>query len=257
MKRVGFLLGGLLLVWVGSWLPLGLSQGQPTLLLRPQQASEALRQIYLGELYCGLLIMLTLLWKKAPPGPVPGSSWGEFFQALCLGWLFVLMQRGLLWAANCWSPALPSPAAWHSALLFALPLAAVEEVVFRGYLYGVLREEKGRWRGAIAVSLLFAVVHLFRPGDMLFKLAYFTGLLIASLVLVLMVERGGLGAAIGLHTSWVSSAILDPPSRTVPGFWSGLNGEPAAGLSSWLMLLLLAGLSLRAFGKERDIAKFD
>lgn len=253
MKRALYLLLGLAGVWITCWLSLGLLQGNPTLLLHPNQASEPLRVTYLVMLYLGLLVFLSWLWKRHPPTHLPGSRVSEFGAAWIMGFVFIALQRGLLWAAGAWHPVMPGLNAWLSAILLALPLALVEEVVFRGYLYGSLRDDLGRCKAAAVTSLLFAAVHLFRPGLLEFKLAFGFGLFLFSMLLVLLTERGGLGAAVAMHGAIISANILDPPSHMRDSLWSGLRGEPAAGVCSWLLLWLLAGLCMRVFGREHDL----
>jgi membrane protease YdiL (CAAX protease family) len=236
VKAIGALLGGILLTWVACWLPLGLWAGDATLLLHPVSAPMGLRQLYLVMLYTGLLGTLGFCWKTFPP-PLRWSS-PHLLKLLGVAWLALGLERLLLWP--WWKPAWPSTAAWLSALLVAPLVALIEEAVFRGYLYGHLKARWGLPRAALGLSLFFALVHLFRPGDALFKLFYGLGLTLAALVLVLARERTGLLGATLLHSSWISAAILDPPGQVVPGWWSGLRGEPAAGMCSWLFLLGLA-----------------
>lgn len=113
-----------------------------------------------------------------------------------------------------------------------------EEVLFRGYLFQVLREDLGRARAYLLANALFAVVHLFRPGGAEFKLAYGFGLFLAGAVLCRVVEvTGSLWPAIGLHVGWILFMVGDPPGRVTPGLVAGLEGDPAAGLLGWALLL--------------------
>lgn len=246
------LLGALLGIWVFSWLSLGLLWGQPTLLLHPLQAPEGLRVTYLVMLYGGLVTVVVRLWKRYPPRqPVLWGSPSEVLGVWLVGLSSALAQRLVLllgghWVGGPW----PGWSAWCSAALLAPPLAAIEELVFRGYLYAVLRDAWGRARAALGVSAFFALVHLFRPGDPTFKAAYALGLMLVGLVLVLVVERVGLWGAAALHSAWISVNIVDPPGRVVGGWWAGLGGEPTAGLCSWLLLLALAGFCWLRLGKR-------
>ncbi|MBT9587892.1 CPBP family intramembrane metalloprotease [bacterium] len=254
MKRAGYLLLGLLLVWVSCWLSLGMLWGQPTLLLHPLQASQGLRVLYLVMLYAGMVGLLWGLWKRNPPathwgrpGPLTVQVWAMGVGGICLQRLCLAgALQGLCW---------PTSQAWLSAILLAPLLALVEEAVFRGYLYGALRSELGGARAAWMVSVFFSLVHLFRPGALPFKLAYGFGLVLTSLVLTVVVEKAGIWAAAAMHSSWISANILDPPGRVESGWWSGLAGEPSAGLCSWILLLLM-GLTcwktLRANGEVQE-----
>lgn len=227
---------GLLALWVSCWLSLGLLFRQPLLLLHPLEAPEFLRVIYLLMLYGGLVGLLKWRWRAEPPR----IRWGSKSLAARLGLLglgFVVLQRICLGPA--WHPQTPSAAAWVSAVLLAFPIAAVEEAVFRGYLYGSLRHTLRPIPAALLVSFFFALVHLFRPGGLQFKIAYALGLMCAALVLNLLAERAGLWSAATMHSSWIVAAVLDPPGRVDPGLWTGLRGEMAAGACSWLLLVLL------------------
>ncbi len=242
MMAAGRLVLGLLVLWVTCWLSLGLLLGQPLLLLHPLEAPEYLRVVYLLMLYGGLLGLLRWRWRAEPPCIRWGSVWLAVRVGL-LGLIFVALQRLFLGAA--WHPAQPGKAAWLSALLLSFPIAAVEEAVFRGYLYGSLRCSMRPLPAALIVSGFFALVHLFRPGSLDFKLAYGFGLLLAALVLTLLAERAGIWSAAAMHTTWIVAAVLDPPGHVDPGLWTGLRGEMAAGACSWLLLMALAGLCWR------------
>lgn len=79
---------------------------------------------------------------------------------------------------------------WGMATVLTLPFA--EEVVFRGYLYPVLKRMGGLWLAAIAVSLFFATVHL--DGH------HLLGRFILSLILIGAYElTGSLWAPLGIH----------------------------------------------------------
>jgi membrane protease YdiL (CAAX protease family) len=240
MRRAGMLVLLLALGWVASWLTLGLLQGDPTLLLRPGAASDPTRIAYLLSLYVWLLLATRFCWKRWGPPP-PGLRPGPFVQFFALGLGLLCLQRGVLWLAGWWHP----PAGIHAgllaqALVVAPLMALAEELVFRGYLYGVVREELGEGVALVGVNLFFALLHLFRPGDALFKLVYGFGLWLAGVVLTLALRRTGqLTASVGLHSSWILAGVVDPPGRVVPGWLPGLRGDPAAGLVGWMFLLLI------------------
>lgn len=247
MSAAGKLILGLLGLWVSCWLSLGLLYRQPLLLLHPLEAPEFLRVIYLLMLYGGLVALLGWRWRQEPPR----IGWGSPASALrvaALGLAFVALQR--LCLGGAWHPEKPTAAAWFSACLLSFPIAAVEEAVFRGYLYGSLRHTMRPLSAALIISCFFALVHLFRPGDLQFKLAYGFGLVLASLVLTLLAERAGIWSAATMHATWIIAAVLDPPGHVEAGLWSGLRGEMAAGLCSWILLSVLAGLCWRLTLKE-------
>ncbi|CAM9927722.1 unnamed protein product [Phaeothamnion confervicola] len=240
VKGAGRLLGFLLAGWIFSWLSLGLWQGAPLVLLRPG-CPDFLRIPYLAMLYLTLVASTAYCWRRWGPSWVSWGGAGDFVAGYGLGTGFLLVQRGILWAGRSWNPPTPFPWGLLGLALVTSPLLAwAEEWVFRGYLYGVLREERGRWTAAIGVNAFFASVHLFRPGSAGFKVALGLGLFLVGLILTLALERRGrLLLPIGLHSAWIVAIVVDPPVDTVPGLWSGLHGESVAGVLSWLLLLVL------------------
>ena len=85
-------------------------------------------------------------------------------------------------------------------LLCVLIQAGAEELVFRGYLLGVIRLNREDW-GAVLISAgLFAAIHLLNPGMTMLGCLR---LLISGVVLGLMVCRcKSLWMTIAFHTAW-------------------------------------------------------
>ena len=250
VKRALSLVLVLLVGWVLSWLSLGLWQGDPTLLLRPG-CPDWLKIPYLVSLYFVLVAGTAFCWRRYRPGWVSWGGPADWLGGFALGIGFLLIQRGVLATLGCWTPPQPFPWSLLGLALLTSPLLTWgEEWVFRGYFYGVLREEWGRWPAGVGVNLLFALVHLFRPGELTFKLALAWGLFLVGGVLTLALERRGrLFLPMGIHTAWVVAIIIDPPAQTVPGPWSGLHGESVTGIVSWLLLGVLAWV-LTTVGKK-------
>ena len=91
----------------------------------------------------------------------------------------------------------------RAAVIFmAVILAPVaEEVIFRGYFYGVIRRYGGRLPALLTSSLLFASIHVHLPS--LF------GLGILAMILCLVYERtGSLWASITMHAAFNASTIV-------------------------------------------------
>lgn len=219
----------------------GLAVGQPTLLLQPRPP-EALRLLYLVLLYVSLLGVTAACWRCHGPGPEAASlrpTWaGGYVAGLALGVGGAVLHRLLLHLLGAWSPPDTPAEVWLLALFTAPLLAFAEEVLFRGYLFQVLREDLGRARAYLLANAFFAAVHLFRPGGAEFKLAYGFGLFLAGVVLCRVVEvTRSLWPAIGLHVGWILFMVGDPPGRVTPGLVAGLEGDPAAGLLGWVLLL--------------------
>ena len=85
-------------------------------------------------------------------------------------------------------------------LLCVLIQAGAEELMFRGYLLGVIRLNREDW-GAVLISAgIFAAIHLLNPGMTMFGCLR---LFISGVVLGLMVCRcKSLWMAIAFHTAW-------------------------------------------------------
>ena len=79
---------------------------------------------------------------------------------------------------------------WGLITVVVAPL--MEEVVFRGYLYPVLKRMGGAWLAALTVSLFFAAAHL--------EGSYLPGRFVLSLILIASYElTGSLWAPLGIH----------------------------------------------------------
>lgn len=91
-----------------------------------------------------------------------------------------------------------------SALGVAIATALPEELFFRGILDSRLRESLGKGRGAwisLAISsLAFGVMHFNNRSDPASQLKYFLLASVAGVIYGLAFRRGGLWAAVALHT---------------------------------------------------------
>lgn len=86
-----------------------------------------------------------------------------------------------------------------------------EEVLFRGYFYGVIRRFGGRVPAILISSLLFAAIHVHLPS--------FPGLAVLAMILCLLYERtGSLWAPITMHSlfnaSTIAALLLRPEAFT-------------------------------------------
>jgi membrane protease YdiL (CAAX protease family) len=89
------------------------------------------------------------------------------------------------------------------AVIFMAVIVApvAEEVIFRGYFYGVIRRYGGRIPALLTSSLLFAAIHVHLPSML--------GLGILAVILCLLYERSGsLWAPITLHAAFNASTIV-------------------------------------------------
>jgi membrane protease YdiL (CAAX protease family) len=101
------------------------------------------------------------------------------------------------------------------AAVIAAPLC--EEIVFRGYLYPVLKRHTGMWPAAIASSLVFACAH----GNLTAALPLF---LFGALLVLLYEKTGSLWTPIAAHLCFNGATVLIQ-------FGSRLLGIPSQGAS--------------------------
>lgn len=90
----------------------------------------------------------------------------------------------------------------RAAVVFMAVIMApvAEELIFRGYIYGVIRRYGGRIPALLTSSLLFAAIHVHLPSLL--------GLGILAVILCLVYERtGSLWASITLHSAFNASTI--------------------------------------------------
>lgn len=158
----------------------------------------------------------------------------------------------------------------------AAVVSVVEEFLFRGVLLGLTVRIFGRWSAAVAVSLVFAVVHFLKPSSQATEtVEWWTGFAqipsvvtslppplvlgfgLASLFLVGMIlamaalRTGSLWLPIGLHAGWIlgqqgvqwfGKFRVKPPEALLP--WVGPNvvsGAVPTGLVP-LAVLILTGI---------------
>ncbi len=250
MKRIGGFIGLLALGWICAWLIPGLILGEPAILLS-RYGPRDWKNGYLCALYLWLFVATYIAWRKW--GPAPGSATLElkpgwlwlYVKGLLLGIGMVVFSRLLLLAFGRWTPP-PEPSLL--AILLAIAMAPIEELVFRGYLFQVVREQWGRPAAYLGVNMFFAVLHLFRHGTPEWKLAFGISLVLAGIFLSLLVDlTGSLWMAVGVHTTWVWIQIADPPGRLANSWFWGLSGDPLSGILGWILLALTIGpFALRA-----------
>ncbi len=139
---------------------------------------------------------------------------------------------------------------WRGFAVAALPtfglglfVGGVEELVFRGFLFGQLLIELDFWTAAIGSSGIFALLHLIWDGKE--GVSQLPGLWLMGVILCLAftISNGNIGLAWGLHAGWVwmiaaldASEILNYPT-SAPEWLIGLQQKPLAGLLGLLFLL--------------------
>ena len=166
--------------------------------------------------------------------------------------LVTMLSIGGLMLAFGWTSLVRGTAGATTLLVNAvalLPLAAAEEVAFRGYLQRAIGGWRGPAIGVAASSILFGLFHGLNPNVSLLGL---TNILLAGVVFGLAVEwTGTLWLATAFHFLWnlVQGPILGlPVSGTSwdgllalqsggPPLWSGGSFGPEGGLLATMVLL--------------------
>jgi len=155
--------------------------------------------------------------------------WGAAFGALLMGLTAAVLfaQRGIeVQGANLRASAIPINFL-RAALLF-LFAAAMEEVLFRGYLFQRLIDSLGPWGAVALMSACFGASHILNPAANALSTA---NTILAGILLSLAYLRTrALWLPIGLHWSWnfVQGQILSLPVSGLQ-FWNPLLRANAAG----------------------------
>lgn len=240
LKPLPRFLGLVALVWVLAWLPLGLYLGDPDFVLTRFSRDTWARQLYQILFYSGLgVVFLETWWRHRPRRPSWGRArwfWVYFAGGLGASFLF----RGVLVATGTveWSWKQGSWWFWTQIAVGCLVVGLVEEAIFRGFLLPHLVERFGWFRGLLICSLVFAAVHLFRPGPLEFRFAYGFGLFLLGCLLAQIAWRqNSLWASAGFHSGLIGLNLCTHLDSFRPSFWSGLEAEPVSGLVSWLLTL--------------------
>lgn len=232
-------------VWIGAWLPVGLVSGDPLFVLKEVSRETFQRQVYQGLLYGGLFFLLVDSWRRYRPEYPRWGPASRIFPNYLLGLALtsgLLLLYGLLGLNEVsYEFFLRGPiSVW---LLSSFTVALVEEALFRGFLLGRLAMVTSVQAAVFWSSLLFALVHLFRPGDFYFKLSYGLGLFLLGVFLARLAwTTGGLWASVGFHAGLILPNMAQPWSQLQESWWTGWNSEPLSGALSWLFLLANIGV---------------
>ncbi|MGB5240388.1 MAG: CPBP family intramembrane glutamic endopeptidase [Prochlorococcaceae cyanobacterium] len=251
--------------WIGTLLYLPLLYGLGWLTVQPLVATGLLggwRADQIALLGTGLSFLLLLLtlplrlgraWGERQPWRALGVAmgWGVGLRSLLRGLLKALLLlvfvAGLLLISGQarWNGGLTS-AQVVNAVLLILGVGFAEELVFRGWLWGELRQRLGGGaqadqRALIAQAAVFSLAHTrFNLG-----LAPMAGLLVGLLLLGLALglqrraDGGSLWGAVGLHGGLVGGwfSLLAGPlqiSPTVPLWLAGPGGADPNPIGGWL-----------------------
>ncbi|NDJ16147.1 CPBP family intramembrane metalloprotease [Myxacorys almedinensis A] len=254
-------IGFFFLIWSLLWLPIAVPLAI-ALRWRPPKPPEISQKLpLLASLY---LLAPVVLWGVARLQNLPFATFGWHWDrsvltslgvgvgigAIGLILLFGLQTLfGLIrWAAQDWRSLAGAIA---SGLLIGLAIAGIEELVFRGFVFGQLLQDVDFWTSAIASSILFALLHLIWEG--VENIPQLPGLSLMGVVLCLAVSfkagQPDLGLAWGLHAGWIwAMTSLDAAKFSytgrAPDWLTGLDGKPLAGFAALGFLLATAGIVL-------------
>lgn len=232
---------------MASWLPIGLWVGDFDYVLSRVSRDTFERRLYQWLFYGGMVLVAVDAWSRSRP-PRPGWGTAKLFALYFVqGLLASAVLRFLLISLGAASWTLSNASGFFllQALLSCFVVALVEESLFRGFLLGHLVAKLGWRRGVLLTSLLFAAVHLFRPGGWEFKLSYGLGLfLLAYLLACIAWRHDSILASAGFHGGVILLNLTLTLSKFEPSLLAGSQSEPVSGavsigltaayLSTWL-----------------------
>ena len=269
-SRVGIFLTGLptgleigffFLIWGLIWLPIAVPLAIALDWHPPKPLEIGQKLSLVASLY---LLAPLVLWSIARLQALPFAAFGwnwnrhvlpSFALGLGMGAIGLLLLFGLQtlfgwisWKAQNWRVIW---SAISAALILGIAIAGVEELVFRGFVFGQLLPEFDFWTSAIASGLIFAILHLVWDGTE--SIPQLPGLSLMGVVLCLAVSFSSrqpeLGLAWGLHAGWIwAMASLDAAefdyTGRAPDWLTGLDNKPLAGFMGLGFLLATAGIIL-------------
>jgi len=274
-------------VWMGLWMPIAVLSAFALNWRPPQPLNQTQKLTLLASLYgIAPIVLWKISQVEGQSFADYGLAWRfEFFRSIILGFglatisLIVLFgfQFSMGWL-HLWpqhregqeqqsSPVnfdLPAKNRWVKLwqtailvlpiLLIAFWISSTEELIFRGFLQKQLQQEYSVWVATLIASTIFALSHLLWELRNTFRQLPGLGLMGMVLTWACICNGGSLGVAIGLHAGWIwGISSLDTlggvkATEKVPEWVTGLGGQPLAGVSAMVMLLLVAAvlnLSLR------------
>jgi membrane protease YdiL (CAAX protease family) len=212
-------------------------------------------------------------WAEA----MQGFAWG--FAALAIAAALTLAFGARIFAMD------HTRAEWlnqlRGAAITALIVAAIEEILFRGALFGTLRRERNFWAAALISSSIYAILHFFEKppepdiiqwnsgfivlaemfrgfAEWRMLIPGFLNLVLVGLMLALAFERtGSLLFSMGLHAGfvfWVKSFGFLTKDVNGASTWIWGTNKLVDGWMSGLLLLAIF-LALYHILPERHVAE--
>lgn len=239
--------------WIVCWLPIAfilakVLHWKPNQPLQPEQKIALVISLYL------LAPVILLLTNWLTNQSFAAYGWiGDFsiLYSLFLGFGWGVVSLAFVFGCQLYFgfckfkvPNLESvPSTLLSVMLVALLVGAVEELVFRGFLFTQLEQIYSVWIAAIISGLIFALLHL--VWERRETTPQLPGLWLMGMVLVLarFADNGSLGLAWGLHAGWVWSIAsidtLNLVDYTDDMEWiTGKNNKPLAGVAGIFCMVI-------------------
>jgi len=138
--------------------------------------------------------------------PLRRAFRGQFWQGLAIGFASITVLLGVLHVCGAFqfgAIALHGLELWKYAALWGLCflfVAFFEEFTFRGYSLFTLTTGMTFWPAAIAMSVVFGLVHHTNPGES--WMGVFTVVIVGLLCCLLVRRTGDLWMPIGFHAAW-------------------------------------------------------
>lgn len=244
------------LAWAGCWFPIAALEAvflnwKPNQPLKSEQKIPLLLSLY--------LLVPLIFWIITWLTKTPLSDYGfvtniSILSSVILGFILGLFSLAVVFTCQLWLGwckleyinIKQLPSILLPTLLIALFVGGIEELVFRGFLFTELEQDYSVWIAATISSLIFAVLHLIWEQQQ--TIPQLPGLWLMGVVLVLarFVDRGNLGLAWGLHSSWIwaiaciDTAQLIDYTDQISDWVTGKNKKPLAGVAGIVCLLLTA-----------------
>lgn len=137
--------------------------------------------------------------KAACVGLVAALPAVFFIHSLCLHLMGDDAEPQPLLQFLATNPSLPDKLLLIGTALIVAPVA--EELIFRGYLFGVLRRYAGRWWAMVISGMVFAAIHAHIPS--------LAGLFVLAVALTLVYEgAGSLWASILMHSLFNGITVI-------------------------------------------------
>ncbi len=274
MKKVGilflYLLLGLVVIIIGVSVAFSLN---PLEFFNEIKASRTISITYIVLLYCMVFFVLHKLVKKDDPRGLKSLGLAvkeaNFKKILIIAifsfgffgfYIITLIASG---GAILSSSIATLVMVFLEGLFFGFLFALVEEVMFRGYILQSLLKEYSKPAAFIFANSIFAILHIFRPGDISFKIIYFTGIFLLGILLSFAYYKTkNLWLPVIIHSVLIGFTyiyshvlkIIDLYYKPYNYLW-GIQNSPVAGLMALFYFICIFLVIRRIF--KNDIPVHD